>query len=754
MAADHRVSEIAASRPRLRRDLRTHYQDYRGSHTYVIEDTGRGRFFQLGLPEYQFVQSFDGHTTFAEALARSAATQGADALTEAQADQLLRWLVDNELLESGSGSQGQRHLDHHREKDARRPRNLLSKVFFFKIPLGCPDRLISLSEKRLGWVFALPGFLLWVALVGFTATRAAPHWDRFLSGAGQVIAPEGWIYLAAGYALLKVFHEFAHGLATRRFGGAVPEWGVQMLAFVTPLAYVDASASTRFPSKWQRILVSAAGMYVESALACLCLLGWISTGPGVWNSTLHGAVIAATLVTVLFNLNPLMRFDGYYILCDLLGIPNLGTKGQQWLVWFGKRYLLGMKELELPQSARLHPVAVPLYGVLAAIWRVLVWIGITVIVSLLFKGAGLFLALLSIVAAVGTLLYKLVRFLFKPGSGPSLSRAVPRLATLVVLVASALFLIRVNPTGKALAVVEYEDETRVRAGLKALVTEVAVKDGDTVSEGDLIARLSNPDEESARDQLALELAAARVRARSYYQAGDLAAHQAEQEIIRGLETKLAEGDRYLAGLEVVAPVAGRIIGRHLDSLPGRWVVPGEEIVIVAGGKGKEWVLSIRQEDIEAVAGMVGREIRVRLRGRPGEWAGILDRIESRATTAIPHPALVSVNGGPLPLLAQADAAGERENELATQAGGQRGRPGNFSGLELPETLQELAVPRFLARARVIDSGEGEDWLAGEWGYVRFGGVESARLGSWIHGEIRRYLREKLDHAKKASSQGI
>lgn len=751
MSADHRVSEIASSRPRLRRDLRAHYQDYRGSHTYVLEDTGKGRFFHVGLPEYQFLQSFDGRTTFAEALARNAATQGEDALTEAQGDQLLRWLVDNELLEAETSGQGQRRLEHHAGQEAKRPLRLLTRLVFFKIPLGCPDRFVAAAERRLGWLFGLPGLLLWAALLAYTATRAAPHWDRFVAGAGQVVAPGGWPLMILGYALLKILHEFAHGLATKRFGGAVPEWGVQMLAFVTPLAYLDASASTRFPSKWQRILVSAAGIYAESALACLCLLGWIATGPGLVNTTLHGAFVAATLVTVLFNLNPLMRFDGYYILGDLLGIPNLGSKGQQWLAWAGKRWLLGMGELPPPAAARLHPLAVPLYGILAAVWRVVIWIGITVLVSLLFKGAGLFLALLSTAVAAGALVWRFLAFLFKAGAGPSPARALPRLGLLLGALFATAFLVRVNPTAKALAVVEFEEEERVRAGMKALVARVLVAEGDTVAAGDPVARLSNPDEEAARDQLALELAAARLRARSHYQAGELSASQAELEVVRGLEQKLAESDRYLAGAVATAPVAGRVVARNLESLPGRWVEAGDELLAIAGGEGKELLLSIRQEDIEPVAGLLGREILVRLRGRPGEWAATLERVESRASTAVPHPALAASAGGPLALRARVDPLGERENELARRNAVPSGSPGDFTGLEAPAAFEELARPRFVARARPLDPAAAAGWLAGEWGYVRFDGAGRERLGLWAWRGLLRFVRGKLDQARESAA---
>lgn len=753
--ADHRVSEISASRPRLRRDLRTHYQAYRGQHAYVIEDTSRGRFYQVGLPEYRFIQCFDGNTSFSAALARNAATQGEQALTEAQGDQMLRWLVDNDLLESASSGQGHRRLEHHAEKEAKRPRNQLTKLFFYRIPLGCPDRFMSGATRGFGWIFGWPGFLAWAALVVYTLTKAAPHWDRFVDGAGQVFAGGAWVLMAGAYVLLKVVHESGHGIATKRYGGAVPEWGVQLLAFVTPLAYVDASASTRFPLKWQRILVSSAGMYVESAVACLCLLAWLATGPGLLNTTLHGAVLAATVVTVLFNLNPLMRFDGYYILSDLIGIPNLGGKGQQWLQWVGKHHLLGMRDLPRPAAARLHPVAVPLYGTLAAVWKGIVWIGITIFISVLFKGVGLFLALLSLAVAVGGSLWKFGRFLFDRGKGPNLPRALTRLAALILVLGALLGFIRINPTAKALAVVEYEDEDTLRAGMMALVTAVHVAEGDQVEEGDLLVELSNPDEEAARDQLVLELAEARVRARRHYQTNELAAYQAELEVIRGLEQKLEESNRYLAAARVIAPRSGRVVARHLPSLPGRWVRTGDEILSLVGSDKMELLLSIRQEDIGEVVELIDREIRLRLRGRPGEAIGKLERIESRATPAVPHPALAASHGGPLALKVRPEAAGSeggvrRENELARSPGGNLRDAGHFSGLEAPESMEELASPRFIARATLINEEDLPDWHAGEWGYVKFGGVGSECLGEWIYRGLLRYGRQKLENARRAT----
>ncbi|MAS95298.1 MAG: hypothetical protein CMO55_19030 [Verrucomicrobiales bacterium] len=736
MSIDHRVSEISSSRPRLRRDVRTHYQEYRGEPTYIIEDTSKGRFFHVGFPEHQFIQSFDGRTTIAQALARNAATQGEDALTEQQGEQMLRWLIDNDLLESETSGQGERRREQWTRQREKRKQNPVAKIMFFKIPLGCPDRLLASSQKWLGWLFSLPGLLLWLFLIAYTAAQLAPEWERFVSAAGQVIAPENWIRVIAIYAVLKVLHEFGHGLATRRYGGAVPEWGVQLLAFVTPLAFVDASSSWKFTSKWKRIVVAGAGMYVEVAIACVCLLGWLNTAPGILNTSLHSAVIAATFVTVLFNANPLMRFDGYYILCDLLGIPNLGTKGQQFLLWFGKHFLLGVKDLPMPPAARQHPVAVPLYGVLAAIWKVVIWIGITIIVSLLFKGAGLVLALASILFVLGSMVVKFITFLGKKGSGVKPLQVMLRLGALVGALALLLFLVRINPTGRALGVVEYTDRENIRAGVRGKVETVLVNEGDTVKEGDILAHLSNPDEEAEYKKLEVELQWSKIRARSYYQAEDLSAYQAELETIEGLEEKILESRKYLAALEVKAPNNGRIVGRKLESLPGTWLNVGDEILSVIGSEEKELLISIRQEDFEEIAEQDDPVIRVRLRGRPKEISGKLDRLESRATRTLPHEVMAAPGGGPLALRASAEPLVEREKEIAQEK--DRSQTGLMG--------RQLVDSRFIGRASLALDGN-ESPLEGEWGYVRFANAERERLGVWLFEEVNSFVREKIQQAK-------
>lgn len=745
---DPSVREISTARPRLRRDIRTHYQEYHGKPSYVVEDTANGKFFHIGFPEHQFIQSLDGHTTISVALARNAATQSGDALTEQQADQVIRWLIDNNLLENETSTQAERRRDVFTKRKEKQPVNWIQKLIFLKIPLGCPDQFLGKITPALKWIFSVHGFILWLLLLSYAVLKLAPHWDRFIQSSGQVVAPGNWWRILLVYAVLKVLHEIGHGIAVKKYRGEVPSCGVQMLLFITPLAYVDASASWRFSGRWARIVVASAGMYVELAIAAACVIAWVNTSPGTLNTTLHSAIIAASLITVLFNANPLMRFDGYYILADALGIPNLGTKGIQFMKWLGKKVFLGMKDQTLPPAVLDHPVAIPLYGILAAIWKVVIWFGIMVILSLFFKGAGLFLVILSVLVLLVKWVISFTKFLLSP-TGPGIVRSTVRCGIFATVLVGIFYFIQIDPLGKAVGVVTFTGAEKVRADCEGQIVSVAVREGQQVEKGALLLQMTNPNEETERDQLRLYLKESKIRARRYYQDENLPAYQAELGTIIGLERSLEEKERYLDSLQVKAPIAGRVVGRNFSSLPGRWLRLGEEVMTLLPGGEREMLVSFHQSDIGVVRARESNQIICRLRGRRGEISGELERVEARATRAVPHPVLVGSNGGPLPLQASREEESERQTGIAR---GDSSDLDSFSDLGewIGESNVELARPRFSGRAK-LNIEEGMDLMEGEWGYLKLTDVRRQRLGSWLYEEASDFLRKQIERAESASS---
>ena len=250
-----------------------------------------------------------------------------------------------------------------------------------------------------GWIFSPLMTAAGLLLICGGVVVIATHGDRFIASSHLIFSPHNWLSMALVWVGLKIFHELAHALVCKRYGGEVREAGLIFILFA-PAAFVDVTSSWRFPSKWQRIHVAAAGMYVELVLAALAAMVWSQAESVVLRHALFNTIVMASLSTLVFNANPLMRFDGYYILGDLLEIPNLATEGSRFVRQLAARVFYG----RVPPARELLGVrgwVVRLYGLAAWLWRLVVCISLLAAASILFKGAGLVLGVAGAVCWFG-----------------------------------------------------------------------------------------------------------------------------------------------------------------------------------------------------------------------------------------------------------------------------------------------------------------------------------------------------------------
>ena len=754
---DHAIRDWTVAKPRLRRDVAFSFHQRRGKPVYVLEDLVNRRYFQFGLPEYQFLNSLDGTLTISEAVARSAGGLGARAISSEYALTLVRWLVDHELLSSESANQSRRRIEHAEENQVKPPGAWTRHLFFLKVPLGNPDRFLARMQPWCSWVFN-PLFLpLWLGILFYGGYRVAADWGQFRESVGQAVLPGNWILLAAVFVGLKLIHELGHGIATRRFGGTVPEWGVQLIAFVTPLTYVDASSSWRFSRRRHRMEVAAAGMYVELLIAAIAAIVWAETGPGPVNTVAHHVVFAASVITLLFNANPLMRFDGYYLLSDALDLPNLAQKGQVLLRWLSMRHLLGMRDLPLPSQAgsdRLGVVGT--YGILAGAWRVLIWVGIMSLIANLARGAGVILvlvALVTMVVAAATRFFRLMR----EGSGgvrPSLPSVALRLGVIALMLAGLGYAIQFRAFTRAVAVVTFPEKAVVRARVPGFVAEVRLGGGERVGPGDVLAVLENREIEMELGRLEVDLARSELRGRRFFEARRLSAYQAEKENQEALRERLKATEADAKSLVLRSPIEGIVHVKRPDLLEGRFLNAGEPLFTVLPTGAPEILISAEEEAVQALRQEANPELRVRLKGRAGVIEAGLERVETRATVAVPHPALSSTAGGPLAVLQRSEQDSDRERGLARTGAARSEELAHFSGLA-PEDQQladlELTKARFTAYA-LVDSeavtGGRSPLREGEHGFVRIWEADRTRLGEWLYEAVSRWVRRQWERARE------
>ena len=711
------VRELELLRPRLREGLSFTVQEQGPDRVCVIEDPSSSQFFRVGFDEYHFFRSLDGTQTVASIIARLARDRSGETFTEQEALQMLRWLKDNHLLAvesdrvTGKGEESQRMW-----AGATKWLNPL----ILRIPLGRPDRffgvLANVLRPLLGWF----GLIVWIVVIIAGASRIGMEWGRFSRGFTGIIARDNWLWLGLVWAVLKVLHECGHGVFCRHFGARVREVGVIFILFV-PMGYVDATASLGLASRWQRIAVACAGMYVEFFIAAIAAIAWASVPDGPAATVLHNAVVMGTMVTFLFNANPLMRFDGYFILSDLLGISNLSLRARTWFTQAASWLLTGARKLRPERPASREEWIIASYSVAAWVWQNIAFAGMMLAASVMFRGGGLLFTIVAGLVWVSVPVAKFaeqLRGLMRRGMG-GFATVLLRFGVLAALVGFA-FLLPYHKTVIARGVVEFGDTRIVRAECPGFVERIHVRNGDVVAKGALLIELRNEEVASVLAKVRSELEAQELRARVAYTRRDVAEYQAELAKADGLRKTLKEDASYLETLKIRAPIAGRVSSRLLEQQPGAYFQRGDEIVTLGETDGREVKLAVGQDLGPHFKAALNRAVSVRIEGRGETFPALLERLDGNASRALPHPALTALAGGPLPVQRVQDP------EEGTQ---QRGRE-----------RYELSEPHFGATVRM--NSETASMLAdGELARVKFQSPEKVTLWGELRGAIARWMRK-------------
>ena len=576
---NHAVRELGATRLKLRGDLIFTPHTSGGQVYYVVEDLLNSRFFRIGHAESTFLSLLDGRTSIQEALSQLSSVLPAHRLSESDAAGLCRWLIQMDLAHTGASSQPSRLADRARHMDQRQ-RLAGWNPLVFRLPIVRPDRWFASIVPLVGWLFRPLAVAAWLSVVIFGAYTLLANWERFTASSRGVFAPDNWLWLVVCWVGLKLVHESAHGVACKRHGGDVRELGILFILFA-PLAYVDVTSSWRFRSRWQRIQVAAAGMYVEMLLAAVAAVVWSLSGSSWLENLCFNVIVMATVGTVLFNANPLMKFDGYYILSDGLGMPNLYVNGQLFLRYWARRYLLGIPAA-LPAWTHGQRTVIGIYGVASFLWRIVVCTSLTIAAVTLFHGAGIVLACLALVLWFGLPVFRFAKYFFfgRPGEQPCRVHFLATAGTATAVGAAILGLVPWPGARHAPAVVEYAPHTVVRADSAGFVREIHVQSSQQVRQGQLLVVLEN--RELSRELADLEFAIrqSEIRGRQHEQQGELAAEQAEQERREALRSQLAEKRARHEQLAVRAPRRGKIVCRDLAALRDTYLKAGDAIASI------------------------------------------------------------------------------------------------------------------------------------------------------------------------------
>ncbi len=667
---------IAGLRPRLRDHVQFYSHCYRGQPWSILADEFNESYFRCSPVTFRFLQQLDGHRTIEEAYQRCLSdyseSTASDNPENSNGDKSSSGFSNESIaghdevillvasLKAADLLQGDFPVDvdditgRHQKRRLRQRRQRWLRPFAVKIPLLDPDRFLSGTVSVVSLLFNVPVLLAWIAMVTAGTVLAGMHWPELVDHwQARFLDPQNLLWLWLLYPLVKGLHELGHAYATRVWGGAVHEMGLMLLVFM-PVPYVDSSASHRFASKRQRMVVGAAGLMVELLLAALALLLWTLMDAGTVRDIAFNIAVIGGVSTLLFNGNPLLRFDGYYVLSDLIEIPNLAQRSNQYLGYLIKRYVLALADSRNPVTARGEAFWFVAYGICSGIYRLVISLSIALWISGKFFIVGVILALWAIFSMI-----------FLPALG-HLNRLLPqvvragkkaRLAAVIIgtgLTVAVLLVLPVRHSFVVNGVIRLPEEAIIRTDTAGTVAEVAVRDGQSVEVDRVLLRLEDPIAQSRLQVLIAKREVLRAQQQEVF-----ITDRTRSEILKnkalGIDAEITDVRRTLDQLVIRSPVAGTLSIPGLEDLPGRYLGKGDLLGYVVDLRRVSARVVVPQGHIDRLRSETST-IEVKLHSRPGETlkAEFIREIP-KATDQLPSRLLGTQAGGEVAVDARDEA---------------------------------------------------------------------------------------------------
>ncbi len=638
---------VAPLRPRLLARARLHRHRYRGERWYLLQDPASGRVHRFTPAARLVLAAMDGRRSVDELWQLAHRRLGNDAPTQDQIIQLLGQLHAADLLSSDVSPDVLEVFERGRKQESAKRRRSWANPMAVRIPLVDPGRFLDRFVPAWRLIWSLPGALLWLAVVLPALLMLPPHWPE-LSGnlSDRVLAADNLLLIAIVFPLIKALHELGHATATRARGGEVHDMGLMLLVLM-PVPYVDASSATVLPSRWQRALIGAAGMVVELFIAAIAFYVWQAAEPGLVRAVCFNIMLVAGVSTLVFNGNPLLRYDAYYILCDLTELPNLGQRATAYWGYLVERYVIRVRDAESDVRTGSERVWLFAYGGLSFVYRMFVTFAIAMFIGAKFFFFGVLLALWAVVMMAGM---PIVRALRQVQSRPALrerrARIIGAVAVAVAALGFAAVAVPLPQRTLAEGVVWLPEQSIVRAGVDGFVSRVEARPGAVVHAGQLLMRRYDPALDTqlrtlgARvDELQasyrVEFVSDRARAKLVHEQ-----LQAEQAAFERAQVRATE-------MVVTAATDGSLVIVSPQDLPGRWHRQGEVLGYVLGDEEPIVRVVVGQAEADLVGGFT-RDVQVRLADDIGRVipAHITRRVPAGRDEA-PSKALLASGGGSL-----------------------------------------------------------------------------------------------------------
>ncbi len=550
----------ASNLPPIRSDLEIVPQYFGGPICYVVKDPVSANYYRLGEAEYVVLKCFQAGRDVEETRQEVKRRTGAE-ITAREVYRFVEQLKGSNLLKS-KGMSDVPTLT--RQKDLRRKQRIkqfVSNYLFVTIPVWDPDRLLDRLLPYCRFFFSPWFFAVWSGLAAAALWIVVTNFSVLAADAFSLLSGWNLLILSVSVFSIKFFHEIGHALTCKYYGGEVHAIGPAFLVF-QPCMYTDTSDAWLLPSKWDRLKVSSSGIIVELMLASIAAIVWISSQPGIIKQVAYAVMIASSVSTILFNANPLLRYDGYYILSDLIEIPNLRIKAGQYVGFLFRRYLLGLQEEEPQATPRERHIFV-IYGVARFIYRIGLVFTIGLFLYTLFPPLGIVMWGTSAYGMVLMPIWKQGKDLARHYTAGRVRLKYTSILLILAAILAGIWFIPIDYTVEAPCVVSPARLDVVRTSITGEVESVKAREGDTVRAGSVLGRIRNPElaKMIAKTQAEIRAADARLRRTLNTSAAEYGMELRKKSQI---EDRLRELQKRVERLELRAPIDGVVVGLHAE----------------------------------------------------------------------------------------------------------------------------------------------------------------------------------------------
>ena len=550
----------------MRKDLVTERISYRNEGSWVVKDPVGLKYHRLLDEQFFILESLNGELSLEDILANVKRRFPTVHLTLRQVQSVVTDLFDKGLLSSERHGQAGVLIEREKKNKRKKLMQAITSILYLRVPGWDPERTLNWMMPFVRWMFKPWAVAMFCAMIVASWVLLAIRFEHFEATMPQFQQFFGWpnlMYLWVTLAVAKIIHEFGHGLSCKYFGGECHEMGIMFLVF-SPCLYCDVTDSWLLRSKWQRIIIGAAGMWIEVIISSFALFLWWWTDNGLLHHLCFNIFTVTTVTTVIFNANPLMRFDGYYIFSDWVEIPNLREKASKMLREKFAWYCLGIRPQPDPFVPESGQNWLAIYAIAAAVYR---WFLVFAIAMFLYtflkpyglQSIGIGLAIFSVGSMLFMLIMGVVQILRAPRSEPlSYRKIIISLALLGLLIAAALK-IPFPLYAEAPFLIEPMAGRPVKVTVPGQLVKVHVKPGDRVKQGQVVAELENLDLRDRKKELEIERTVVQAQLQTARDLDNAAEVELAQRQLDGINGKIDDVNEQIKKLTLVAPVDGIVI---------------------------------------------------------------------------------------------------------------------------------------------------------------------------------------------------